>query len=132
MSTTHHTLGLVQIPRQLVWVDEFAWTPVEKATGYSTTGALLVDVGERQAGRPITLQATDNHGWLARSVVEQVRALAADPEGVYAFTHADGREFLVMFAPGDDAVTAVPFSNTRPELPPDNYPYVATVRLIEV
>lgn len=132
MSTTHHTLGLVQIPRQMVWVDEFAWTPVEKTTGYSTTGALLVDVGERQAGRPITLQATDEHGWMARSLVQEVRALAADPEGVYTFTHADGREFLVMFAAGDDAVSAVPISGTRPELPADNYPYVTTVRLVEI
>lgn len=131
MSDTHHTLGLVQIRRQMVWVDEFAWTPVEKTTEYSTTGALLVDTGERQAGRPITLQATDQHGWLARSVVEELRALAADPEGVYVFTHADGREFTVMFAP-DDPVSATPIQNTRPELPGDDYPYVATVRLIEI
>ncbi len=131
MSTTHHTLGLVQIPRGMVWVDEFAWSPVEKTTEYSTTGALLVDVGERLAGRPITLQATDEHGWLARTVLQDVRALAADPEGVYVFTHADGREFTVMFAP-DDPVTAVPIASTRPELPTDDYPYVATVRLIEI
>ncbi|MDP4074200.1 hypothetical protein [Acidovorax sp. A1169] len=131
MSTTHHTLGLVQIRRQMVWVDEFAWSPVEKTTEYSTTGALLVDVGERLAGRPITLQATDQHGWLARSAVEELRALAADPEGVYVFTHADGREFTVMFAP-DDPVSAIPIQNTRPELPGDDYPYVTTVRLIEI
>lgn len=130
MSDTHHTLGLVQIRRQMVWVDEFAWTPVEKSTEYSTTGALLVDTGERLAGRPITLQATDQHGWLARSVVEELRALAADPEGVYVFTHADGRVFTVIFAPGDDAVSATPIQNTRPELPGDDYPYVTTVRLI--
>ncbi|CAN7366086.1 hypothetical protein LJR118_002175 [Acidovorax sp. LjRoot118] len=131
MSTAYHTLGLVQIPRGMVWVDEFSWSPVEKTTEYSTTGALLVDVGERLAGRPITLQATDEHGWLARTVLQDVLALAADPEGVYVFTHADGREFTVMFAP-DDPVTATPFASTRPELPGDDYPYVTTVRLIEI
>ena len=56
MPTTHHTLATIQIPRGLVWVDEHDWTPVESATEYSITGALLVDAGTRLAGRPITLE----------------------------------------------------------------------------
>lgn len=131
MSTAFHTLALVQIPRQLVWVDEFSWTPVEKVIGYGTEGALLIDVGTKLAGRPITLQGVDRHGWLRKNVLEEVRALAADGEAVYTLTHADGRTFQVTFAP-DDPVTAIPVAGTRPELPGDDYPYVATVRLIEV
>lgn len=131
MSTTFHTLGLVQIPRQLVWVDEFNWTSVEKTIGYATEGALLIDVGTRLAGRPITLQGVDQHGWLRKSVLEEVRALAADGEAVYTFGHADGRTFQVTFA-AEDPVTAVPVAGTRPELPSTDFPYVATLRLIEV
>lgn len=131
MSSKFHTLGLVQIPRQMVWVDEFNWSEVEKTIGYSTGGALLIDVGTKLAGRPITLQGVDRHGWLRRSVLEEVRALAADGEAVYTFTHADGRTFTVTFA-AEDPVTAVPTTGTRPELPGADYPYVATVRLIEI
>ena len=40
MSTTHHTLATIQIPRGLVWVDEHDWTPAETATEYSITDAL--------------------------------------------------------------------------------------------
>jgi len=44
---------------RLAWTDEYSWSPVVQATAPSTTGALLVDVGVLQAGRPITLEGVD-------------------------------------------------------------------------
>lgn len=129
MSTAYHLLATVQIPRGMLWTDEFSWVPVEKSAEYSTTGALLMDVGTKLAGRPITLQAVENQGWFRRGPLQELMALASDPEGVYPFTHADGRTFLVTFAP-DDPVSAVPIG--RPELPGLDNPYIATVRLIEI
>lgn len=122
-----HTLGAVQIPRGMVWVDEFNWSPVEKALEYSVTGALLVDVGVRQAGRPITLQAEGDAGWIRRDVLQALQALADVPDGTYLLTLADGREFTVQFAP--NPIEATPLG--RPELPSAQHPFVATVRLIE-
>ena len=129
MSTAHHLLGVLPIPRGMVWVDEHDWIAVAKDTEYSITGALLVDVGVMQAGRPITLSAETDAGWIARSALQQLRALAADPLATYTLTLADGRTFTVMFA-GDQPIEATPVA--RPELPADTHPYVATVRLIEV
>lgn len=129
MSAAFHILDTLHIPRGMVWSDEHNWVPVEKAVEYSITGALLVDAAVRQAGRPITLQAEDDAGWISRGVLQDLRALASVPDGTYTFTHADGREFLVMFAP-DDPLQATPVG--RPELPADTNPYIATVRLIEV
>lgn len=127
--TTHHTLDAINLPRGMVWVDEFDWLPVEASTEYSITGAMVVQVAERQAGRTITLQGEENAGWIRRDVLLAVRALAATPGEVLALTLADGRVFSVMFAPGNP-IAARPIA--RPELPPDAHPYVATVRLIEV
>lgn len=124
-----HTLDLVPIPRGMVWVDEHDWVPAQHATEYSVAGALLVDAGLRLAGRPITLQAEDDAGWIARSVLADLRALASDPGATYLLTLADGRAFDVMFAP-DSPITAHPIA--RPELPASTHPYVATVRLLEV
>lgn len=129
MSTTHHTLGLIQIPRGMVWADEFNWTEVERAAEYSITGALLIDAAVRQAGRPITLEGSDSAGWITRATLLQLQALAQDPDATHALTLADGRAFTVSFAPGTP-ITAAPVA--RPELPPSHHPYVATVRLIEV
>lgn len=130
MSAAFHTLGTLPIPCGMVWIDEHDWAPVQKEMEYSLTGALLVDAAVRQAGRPITLQAVEDAGWIARGMLHDLRELASVPDATYPFTHADGREFTVMFAPGGEPLQAVPVA--RPELPPDSYPYIATVRLIEV
>ncbi len=129
MSAAYHLLDTLQIPRGMLWIDEFDWVPVEKAMEYSITGALLVDAGTRQAGRPITLQAVDSQGWFRRLNLTALHALASVADATYTFTHADGRVFTVIFAP-DTPIQATPIG--RPELPSDNNPYVATVRLIEV
>lgn len=127
--TTHHTLDEISLPRGMVWVDELDWTPVEASTDYTITGAMVVQVAERQAGRPITLQGEENAGWIRRDVLLAVRALAVTPGAIFTLTLADSRAFSVMFAPGNP-ITARPVA--RPELPPETYPYVATLRLIEV
>lgn len=64
---------------RLAWVDEFDWTPVVQSTEPSTTGALLVDVGVLQAGRPITLQGTDTAAWVSRALCDTLQAWAALP-----------------------------------------------------
>lgn len=125
-----HTLnGNISIPSGLVWVDEFDWTDAESVAEYSIAGALLIDAGTRLAGRPITLQGEEDAGWIDRSVLLAVQALAADPGATFPFVHHDGRAFTVAFAPGEP-ITAR--SLARPELPPSDWPYVATIRLIEV
>lgn len=131
MSAPFHTLAAVVLPRGMVWADEFDWSPFEKSAEYSTTGALLVDAGTRQAGRPITLLGANDAGWIRRAALTALHDLAADPDpaAVHTLTLADGRVFSVQFAPGD-CITATPVG--RPELPPDSHPYVATVRLIQV
>ena len=68
-----------QLTDRLDWTDEFDWSPVEQATTYSTTGALLVDVAVRQAGRPITLVGTDTRAWISRELCASLQAWAALP-----------------------------------------------------
>ncbi|XXQ55617.1 hypothetical protein ACA040_004335 [Xenophilus aerolatus] len=128
-----HMLGAIAIPRGMVWTDEFAWSAVEKSMERSLTGAALIDIGVKQAGRPVTLEAQGDAGWMPRAdVLALVALVEADPGAVLTFTHADGRTFDVQFAPVEAPVTAEPIPGARPELPPDTFPYVATVRLITV
>lgn len=125
-----HALGALQIPRGMVWSDEFGWNPVEKSLEYSLTGAALIDAGVRLAGQPITLQGEADAGWIKRGGLVALQALnAADPVGEHVLVLADGRTFTVQFAPGL-AVEGKPLA--RPELPAEDYPYIATVRLITV
>lgn len=125
-----HTLAGLQIPRGMVWADEFAWSRVDKSLEYSLTGAALIDAGVRLAGRPISLQGEVDAGWIKRGALTALQVLAdTDPTAEHALVLADGRAFTVQFAPGLP-VEGKPVA--RPELPVENYPYAATVRLITV
>jgi hypothetical protein len=125
----HHLLDALQLPRGMVWADEFDWQPVEAATEYATDGALVMDVAVRQAGRPISLRADDDAGWMRRDTLQSLQALASAPGAVYVLRLADGRSFDVVFAPGDP-IRARPIA--RPELPQAAHPYVVEIQLITV
>lgn len=128
--STHHTLGSIQIPRGMVWVDEMNWSPVESSAEYGLTGARVVDVWVKTNGRPITLEGSETAGWITRQTLLSLRSAAAVPDASYLLTLADGRTFTVRFAPDVAPIEARPIA--RPELPPTDFPYVATVRLESV
>ena len=71
---------------RLQWTDEYDWSPVDQATGYSTKGRLLVDVALKQAGRPITLQGADTNAWISRSLCDTLQAWASLPGIVFTLT----------------------------------------------
>lgn len=64
---------------RLLWTDEFTWSPVAQVTEPSTTGALLVHVGVRIAGRPITLDGGESKAWATRALCSTLQAWAALP-----------------------------------------------------
>ena len=62
------------LPDRLMWVGEYAWSPVAHEAHRGTDGALLLHVARRQAGRPIELQGTASEAWLPRAAVQQLHA----------------------------------------------------------
>lgn len=127
----HHTLAGIPLPAGMVWEDEFGWDKVQRAASYSVTGALILDVGVKQAGRPITLTGQADAGWVKRQRLRDLYALAeGNPAAVHSLRLADGRQFSVTFAPDGAPIVATVIG--RPELPPDGWPYYITLRLVEV
>lgn len=127
-----HILDGIELPAGMIWEDEFDWSPVISVQEYSLTGALIIDAGQRQAGRPITLAASDDRGWsgMTRAKLHTLRAKAAAPGATYTLHLADGRSFTVAFRPGDEPITARQVWDR--EVPPADWPYVVTLRLIEI
>lgn len=135
MSTAprYHTLAsatqTVQLPRGMIWIDEFDWSALESASEYGIGGSLVIDVAEKLDGRPITLEAADDAGHIARSVLLTLQAMAAVPLARHTLTLADGRVFTVVFSPSEQAIEAR-LAVGRPELPISSTRYAATVRLV--
>lgn len=125
MITLTHGTVTVDLPDQLVWTDEHAWQPVQHDVEYSITGALLVDVGVRLAGRPITLEGSAERAWISLQVLEQLQALAAQP-AIPMQLVLHGVQYAVGWDHERGAIEARPIQPWPDPLPAD--PYVATLR----
>ena len=78
-------LGSVQmvLPDRLIWTDEFGWGPVVKSPRTGSTGALILHVGKRKAGRPITLDGAASNTWISRTECDQLFTWAAIPDAEF-------------------------------------------------
>lgn len=77
MNSITYNTSTVQLPDDLDWPDEFAWSPVTQKTEHSITGSLIVDIGVRAAGRQVTLRGDRGTAWTTREVAAQLQAWAA-------------------------------------------------------
>lgn len=99
------------------WTDEFKWSPVKQTVTPSLSGALILQTGTLQAGRPITLESSDDAAWMHRDTVagllrnwsavpgmSLVLTLRGTTRNV-AFRHQDGVAFeanaLLLFSDSD-------------------------------
>lgn len=96
----------ITLPDDLEWTDETAYSAVEQSAEYTVTGAMVVDVGARLKGRPITLSSGDDV-WVTRAVVDALRAWANTPGQTLTLTMTGYAAKSVMFrlqdGPGVDA-----------------------------
>lgn len=109
---------VLELDPDLYWDDEFTWAAVVQNVDYSLTGALVVDVGQRQSGRPITLRAEDDRsGWLTRAALAQLQGWADVPGQLMTLT-LRGASYTVLFRHHDggpfDARPVVHFADPQP------------------
>ena len=128
-SITYQTTTIT-LPAGLRWDDEYDWHPMQSVSKRAIDGSLILEATAIPSGRPITLNAGDNYGWITKATVDALRAQLAVPGRQFTLTLADGRSFQVMAAPEKNAIEA------RPLLPRGNPSgtdyYIATLHLIEV
>lgn len=123
------TLDALTLP-DLIWVDEFDWTPVEQSVATTLTGAIVVESAARQAGRTITLEGGKDYGWASRSQVKALYAKAQTPALQMTLTLDDARTFTVIFRRDAAPVEARQIIDYRN--PEDSDVYQLTLRLMEV
>lgn len=88
MSTVTLANGAVvlDLPSSLSWSDELSWSAVEQTQTYTATGALLIEEATKQAGRPYTLEGSDDRAWCERGLVLALKSWADAPGAVLVLT----------------------------------------------
>ncbi|MGZ4954139.1 MAG: hypothetical protein ACXV8Q_03415 [Methylobacter sp.] len=123
------SLDTIALPDDLIWTDEFDWTPVQQTQQYSLTGALIIETGVKQAGRPITLVGGRDAAWVSR---DTVNTLYAKLTGTTPFTLTlnDGSTHSVVFRHDGNPIDAKPIIDYNNPAA-DDY-YSLTLRFLKV
>jgi hypothetical protein len=101
-------LDNLTLPEDLIWIDEFDWSPIEQSQSYSITGALIIETGTKQAGKPITLSGGQDFGVIGRADLKQLQAKLTKTTPL-VLTLNDTRTFNVIFNHAKNPIDAKPW-----------------------
>ncbi len=122
------TLGGIELPADLIWLDEYKWSGVVQQEDIMADGAVVVQADAQQTGRLITLAGGDNFGWIAKSTLESLRTLSRTAGSEYTLVLNDGSERNVVFT-GERLTAEQAYEHSYPE---DDHPYIVTLYLMEL
>ena len=132
--TRKTTSETVPLEDGFLWSDEFDWKPIEQNQGYAINGALIIQEGEKQSGRSITLgPASQKKGWIKLSHLRTLREWTELQEETFTLRFEwphDKREFKVIFNHAQGALEAKPIKDS-PAVSLDTY-FNVTMRFTEV
>jgi hypothetical protein len=122
------TLDEITLPDDLLWLDEYQWTPVAQQTDIMADGAVVVQADAQQTGRAITLTGGDDFGWIDRATLETLRGKANIAAAQMVLTLHDGTPRTVVFT-GDRLTATQIYEHSWPE---GTHPYRATLYFMEL
>lgn len=123
-------LNGVTLSGSMQWVEKDAWSPVAQTTQYTLGGGLVVYTQQLLAGRPVTLEAREDTGWITRAMLDAIETMASTPGAVYTLS-VHGFTANVVFR--HDEPPAVEFSPLQPRATPlvTDY-YIGRLKLLTV
>ena len=86
----------ISLPYDLEWSDELNWSPIEQVIDKGLDGALIVQEGKSNYGRPITLESNGSAP-MTRLEAQQLKAWEEELGKVALLTFPDAQTFNVMF-----------------------------------
>ncbi|MGM8939558.1 hypothetical protein ACS8E2_12780 [Psychrobacter glaciei] len=128
------TNAVIELDDELYPSDEHEWSSLVSSTKYALDGTMIVEQSIRKAGKPYTMQAPSDMGWLTRSTVNALKAERDKLGATYWLDYrADGavkRVKVIFDTTGDDAVTATPAKEfISPSL---DDPFIVTLKFLEI
>ena len=128
------TNAVIELDDELYPSDEHEWSSVVSNIKYALDGTMIAEQSIRKAGKPYTMQAPSDMGYLTRSTVNALKAERDTLGATYWLDYrADGqvKRVKVMFdTTGDDAITATPVKEFISPNPDDLF--IVTLRFLEI
>lgn len=132
---TNITTGaIIELDDELYPSDEHEWSSLVSSTKYALDGTMIVEQSMRKAGKPYTMQAPSDMGFLTRSTVNALKSERDKLGATFWLDYrADGqvkRVKVIFDTTGDDAVTAKPVKDfISPSL--DDL-FIVTLKFLEI
>lgn len=124
------TLDGITLSGSLQWKDRFSHSPVAQSTKRTLGGGLVVFSKGLVAGRPVTLEATEETGWITKAMLDSLASKAAVPGAVYSLDY-HGEVLSVVFR--HDEPPALDFLPLVPKAAPDAGDYfIGALKLLSV
>ena len=119
------------LPDDLLWQDEFNWTPVSQSIDVTLGNKLIIQEAAQEGGRPMTLAAPDTKsGWFARALLLQLLATAQTAAQQMTLTLHTGTTYNVIWRRDQAPIDARPVIGYRD--PGDTDQYIVTLRFLQV
>lgn len=122
-------LDAVPLPDDLIWSDEYKWSPVVQGIKKSLTGALIIQEGALLAGRSITLNGS--HTWISKATADSIQALVDTPD-IEMSLNLHGTIYPVKFARQGNNSPFVPKEIFELADPGTDHIYSFVLKLMEV
>lgn len=131
---TNTTTGaIIELDDELYPSDEHEWSSLVSSTKYALDGTMIVEQSIRKAGRPYTMQAPSDMGFLTRSTVNALKAERDKLGATFWLDYrADGqiKRVKVMFDTTGEAINAKPVKEfISPSL--DDL-FIVTLKFLEI
>lgn len=123
-------LNGVTLSPSLLWEDKDGYSQVAQTVKRTLGGSLVVYHQPLSAGRPITLTANEETGWITKAMLDALQAMALTSGGVYSL-NLHGFVANVMFRHHDGiALAFTPL--TYKASPSSTDLYVGQIKLLTV
>jgi hypothetical protein len=126
------TLGNVVLDPNLGWQERYSSSEVGQSVRTTLGGRVVIQAAALQGGNNITLSASEDSGWLTKTMADELRVMSRDPGRVLYLTfHSDLVNVPVVFrhheAPALDLRALQPKTTPLPE----DY-FIGTIKLMRI
>ena len=123
-------VGGVTLNDHMIWDDKFDYSPVNQNALRTLGGNVVVFSQQLNKGKPITLLATPDQGWLTEAQVTALQALSEVAGATYTLT-IGSNSFSVMFRHEDAPAFSASQLDQIGAQAPAGY-YTATIKFLTV